>query len=232
VWGLNYDLTTEASTFGASYLRLHADPAELPERNGMTVFNVRAYTAPAPTVPDLSFEFEYAREQNGDLLRSDAWTLLAGYRLSQVAWTPRLSYRYAFFEGDDPETPTNESFDMLLPGFYDWGTWWQGEIAGEYFLANSNLVSHQVRLHTAPTEAIGTGLILYRFLLDKPAALDPAVTSKNLAVELDWYMDWDLNGNFTVSFVGAYANPKTAVQQAYDRTKSFWYGMAYVVYSY
>ena len=26
-------------------------------------------------------------------------------------------------------------------GFSDWGTWWQGEIAGEYFLSNSNLRS-------------------------------------------------------------------------------------------
>ena len=32
----------------------------------------------------------------------------------------------------DPATPAKESFDPLMPGFHDWGTWWQGEIAGEY----------------------------------------------------------------------------------------------------
>ena len=62
---------------------------------------------------------------------------------------PKLSYRYAFFQGDDPETPANEAFDPLLLGFYDWGSWWQGEIAGEYFLSNSNLDSHQIRGHVA-----------------------------------------------------------------------------------
>jgi hypothetical protein len=38
----------------------------------------------------------------------------------------------AFFQGDDPDTASNEAFEPLFPGFYDWGTWWQGEIAGEY----------------------------------------------------------------------------------------------------
>ena len=98
-------------------------------------------------MPDLSFEFEYASERNGDALDSDAWTLQGAYQFSDVTWTPTLSYRYAFFEGDDPATAANEAFDPLFLGFYDWGTWWQGEIAGEYFLSNSNLMSHLVRVH-------------------------------------------------------------------------------------
>ena len=49
-----------------------------------------------------------------------------------------------------PTTAANEAFDPLLLGFHDWGTWWQGEIAGEYFLSNSNLVSHQIRAHVNP----------------------------------------------------------------------------------
>jgi hypothetical protein len=42
----------------------------------------------------------------------------------------------------------------------DWGTWWQGEIAGEYFLANSNLRSHLVRVHLTPSKTLGTGLLI------------------------------------------------------------------------
>src|SRR5262249_51634337 len=144
----------------------------------------------------------------------------------------RLSYRYAYFEGDDPATVKREGFDSLLPGFHDWGTWWQGEIAGEYFVSNSNLVSHQVRLHLTPNDEIGTGLIFYKFLLDKPAALAPGITSNDVAFEMDWYMDWKLDKNFTASFVGAFASPGTAVQQAYDRTKDFVYGMIYIAYSF
>ena len=137
------------STLGLTYLKFHADRAVKPNRDGLNVFNARAFVSPFRALPDLSFELEYAHEENGDLLSSDAVTAQVGYEMSELAWTPKLSYRYAYFEGDDPATPTREGFDSLLPGFSDWGTWWQGEIAGEYFVSNSNLISHQVRLHLA-----------------------------------------------------------------------------------
>jgi hypothetical protein len=233
LWGGNYELAVgEASTFGATYMKFYADRDTKPDRDGLNVFNARAFTSPFRALPGLSFELEYAREENGDRLTSNAFTALAGYELSKMAWKPKLSYRYAYFEGDDPATARNEGFDSLLPGFYDWGTWWQGEIAGEYFVSNSNLISHQVRLHLAPSDAIGTGLFFYKFLADKAAAVGPEVTSRDVAFEMDWYMDWKVNKNFTLSFVGAYANPGKLVEQAYDRTKNFSYGMAYVAYSY
>ena len=80
----------------------------------------------------------------------------------------------------------------------------------EYFLSNSNLISHQVRLQLAPSEAVGTGLIFYKFLADRPAAYGPEVTSRDVAVELDWYLDWKVNKNFTLSFVGAFAKSGAA----------------------
>lgn len=233
LWGASYELAVdERSTFGATYLKAHADRNLLPGRDGLNVYNVRACTAPFSSLPGLSFELEYAREDNGEALDSNGWTAQAAYEMGRVAWKPKLSYRYAFFEGDDPATPANEAFDPLFPGFYDWGTWWQGEIAGEYFLANSNLASHQVRLHLAPGEALGAGLIAYLFQLDQPGSLAPRVTSRDLAFELDLYADWKINGNFTTSFVAAYANPQDAVQQAFARAKNFAYGMVYVAYAY
>jgi hypothetical protein len=233
LWGANYELAVgESSTFGVTYLKFSADQQVMPDRDGLNVFNARAFTSPLKALPGLSFELEYAREENGDLLRSDAFTALVGYELGEVSWKPKLSYRYAYFEGDDPSTPTNEGFDSLLPGFYDWGTWWQGEIAGEYFVSNSNLISHQVRLHLTPSESIGTGLILYKLLADNPGAVAPRVTSKDVALELDGYMDWKLNPSFSLSLVGAYANPGPLVEQAYRRTKNFAFGMLYLTYSY
>jgi hypothetical protein len=232
LWGVNYEFAFgEETTLGATYMRWYADPDEAPQRDGLDVYDVRAYVAPFPKLKALSFEVEYAREDNGEALDSHAWTVQAAYELG-VAWTPKLSYRYAFFEGDDPETTGNEAFDGLFPGFYDWGTWWQGEIAGEYFVSNSNLISHQARLHMAPTGSIETGLIFYKFLADEPTAIGPQVTSRDVAIELDWYLDWELNENFTLSVVGAFADPGKAVEQAYDRTNSFAYGMVFFTYSY
>jgi len=233
VWGGNYELALgKATTLGATYMRFEANPNKLPGRDGLNVYNARAFTAPLNKIPDLAFEGEYAREENGDALTSTAWTAQASYQLSKIGWTPRLSYRYAFFEGDDPSTSANEGFDMLLPGFYDWGTWWQGEIGGEYFLSNSNLISHQVRVHLKPSESVSGGLIGYDFRLDHPASFAPGVTSDHIAMELDAYVDWQLNSNFLVSFVAAFANPQEAAEQGYGRTSNFTYGMVYVGYAF
>jgi len=235
LWGVNYELAIgkdNETTLGATYMKWFANEAIKPERDGLNVFNVRAYTTPVPAAPDLSFEFEYASERNGAALDSNAWTLLGAYQLSGVTWTPKLSYRYAFFEGDDPLTSANEAFDPLFLGFYDWGTWWQGEIAGEYFLSNSNLKSHQVRAHVEPGDALSGGLIFYKFVLDRPRSLGPQVTSSDAAFEIDAYADWKINANFTLSLVGAFADPGKAVQQLTGRTKNFAYGMAYVAYGF
>jgi hypothetical protein len=235
LWGLNYEIrlgAEDATTLGATYMKWFANEEIQPERDGLNVFNLRAYTAPIPNATALSFEFEYASERNGDALQSNAWTLQAAYELSDVSWTPTLSYRYAFFQGDDPQTAANENFDPLFLGFYDWGTWWQGEIAGEYFLSNSNLTSHLVRLQVAPSEAVGAGLLFFNFTLDHPRALDLAVTENDVAFETDLYVDWKVNSAFTVSLVGAYANPGQAVEQFTGRTKNFSYGMVYAAYSF
>jgi hypothetical protein len=212
-------------------MRWFADPAVRPGRDGLNVFNVRAYAAPLETAPGLSFEFEYASERNGDALDSNAWTILGGYEFG-FSWKPKVSYRYAFFQGDDPDTVANENFDPLFLGFSDWGSWWQGEIAGEYFLSNSNLKSSLVRLHLAPTNSLGTGLLFFWFGADQPRSFGPNVTDSDIGFEMDAYADWKLNSNFTLSLVGAIADPGKAIEQNSGRTKVFNYGMAYIGYSF
>ena len=129
LWGANYQYAIgEHTTLGATYMKWFADAALEPGRDGLNVFNVRAYTAPLRNIPDLSFEFEDASERNGEALDSNAWTAQGSYELSDVGWKPTFTYRYAFFEGDDPGTTNNEAFDPLFLGFYDWGYWWQGRL--------------------------------------------------------------------------------------------------------
>jgi|tagenome__1003787_1003787.scaffolds.fasta_scaffold20879690_1 hypothetical protein len=231
--GVNYQYAAgENSTFGATYIKTYAHPNVLPNRDGMNVFNLRAFTAPIPDLSDLSFELEYAYEQNHARMHSHAWSALGAYQFSKLPWKPKLSYRYAFFEGDNPKTHEDEAFDSLYVGFYDWGTWWQGEIAGEYFLANSNNISHQLRLHMSPTQKLGWGVMGYWFHIDQPGSFGPGVTSRNAAFEFESYADWKFYKNFTLSLVGAFADPHKAVQEAYNRTSAFTYGMVYIAYSF
>ena len=232
LWGANYEYAFgEHSTVGATYMKLAAHPDMSPGRDGLNVFNARAYTSPLQSLPGLGFEFEYASERNGDVLHSDAWTLQGSYGL-EIPWKPKLTYRFAWFQGDDPATTRSEAFDPLLLGFSDWGTWWQGEIAGEYFVSNSNLASHLIRAHVTPNDSIGGGLMFYKFRLDQPATFGTGVTDKNLAFEMDAYTDWKVNRNFTVSLVAAFAAPGEAVKRTTGRTANFGLGMLYFAYSY
>jgi len=233
LWGTNYEFAAgEHSTLGVSYLRFFAHRDKNPVRDGLNVVNLRAYLTPLSAMPDLTVDAEYALERNGDLFASNAWTAQGSYTFSAATWTPALTYRYAFFQGDDPATRRREGFDPLLPGFHDWGTWWQGEIAGEYFLSNSNLASHLVRAQVTPNDAVTGGLLFYKFRLEQPASFAPGVTDRNLAFETDAYVEWKINGNFTANFVGAFAHPQTAAQQAFNRTKNFAYGMVFLAYHY
>jgi alginate export protein len=228
-WGVNYEYAFgEDTTVGVTYMNWSANPAEAPQRDGLDVYNLRVFAAPFAD-KGITVEAEYALEDNGLALDSTAWNALVGYQLEDG---PKFSYRYAIFEGDDPATPANEGFDGLLTGFYDWGTWWQGEIAGEYFVANSNLISHQFRVHMTPRENVSMGFMYFDFRADNPASYGPGITSDDIAQEVDWYMDWSVNDHITVSFVAAVAEPGEAVEQSSGRNDTFIYGMAFVAYKY
>ncbi len=232
LWGANYEYTFAKTTIGTTYMKWFADAELKPGRDGLNVFNFRAYTSPLSAAPNLSFEFEFADERNGEALDSGAWTLQTAYEFGDTAWKPKVSYRYAFFQGDDPQTVDNEAFDPLFLGFHDWGAWWQGEIAGEYFLSNSNLKSQLLRVHVTPNDRISGGLMFFDFSFDHPESVGPEVTDTDAAFEIDAYADWKLNANLTLSIVAAFADPGKAVQQATGRTKNLAYGMLYFGYSF
>ena len=232
LWGVNYEYAIgEDTTLGATYMSWSAKEDMAPQRDGLDVYNLRAFTTPFPGLKQLSFELEYAQEDNGELLDSTAYNALAAWQFDD-SWKMKLSYRYAFFEGDDPDTVENEAFDGLFTGFYDWSTWWQGEIAGGYLISNSNLISNQLRLSAKPTESISTGLIFLDFKLDHAESFDPLVTSSDIGTELDWYMDWTINDNFIDELRAAAAEPGEAIEQSNGRTDTFIYGMIFAAYSF
>jgi hypothetical protein len=229
--GINYEWLSSDSAWniGGSYMAFKANELG-PDLDGADVWNLRLYFQPfsAP----LTIEAEWAYEDNGPLLDATAWYIQPFWTWEEIKWQPTIYYRYAFFEGDNPNTVADEDFDPLFPAFYDWGSWWQGEIAGEYFLANSNLKTHMLRLHTKPTNNIGTGLIYFDYSLDQPGSYQDGVTSSDLAREINWYMDWSVNKMFTLSFVLARNNPGAAVKEAFNRSKSFKYGMIQLNFAY
>ena len=228
--GVNYEWNNKSKdwTLGASYFGLNANEIR-GQLDGARVVNLRAFGT-LSTLP-MNLEAEWAREQNDELLDSYAWYASGTWSWADSRWRPSLQYRYAVFQGDNPSTTANEGFDPLFPGFKDWGTWWQGEIAGEYFLSNSNLRSHMLKFDVRPNENITTGLLFFDYRLDQPGSYEDGVASRNLGQEINWYMDWRAFENFSFTFVVAHNQPGAAVEEAHDRTKGFKYAMIYVSFN-
>ena len=229
--GINYQwqATNSSWTLGASYMAFKANELE-PQLDGADIWNLRLYTRPW-SIP-LTIDAEWAYEDNGDALDATAWYIQPYWSWENAPWQPTLYYRYAFFEGDNPDTTANENFDPLFPAFHDWGSWWQGEIAGEWFISNSNLKTHMLRLHTKPRSNIETGLIYFDYSLDQPGSYQGGVASSDLAKEIDWYMDWSANEMYKFSFILARNNPGPAVEEAFGRNETFKYFMLFLSFSY
>jgi hypothetical protein len=220
--GVNVEYLDEGlGTLGAMYFHvLDADPPNLwYPRDGVDVVSLRAAEIRFAALENLAFWGEYVWErgggQDGD---KDAagWYLEARYSLPGVTWAPRLSYRYASFSGDDdPDDDTSRDFDPFFYGFSrGWGTWFQGEITGNYLLFNSNQTNHMVHLAASPTGTLELGAIYFNFSLDKNNYFGTPVTSDDFADEINLYVDWSVNDNLSISAVYGVAFPGDAAKQA------------------
>ena len=213
VAGVNLELPIDFVELGASYYNIV--DSDLPTRDGMSIFDVRVNAEKF----DISATGEFAYQNNNGSLEAFGAYGELGYDFNLIGTDFGLSYRFAYFSGDDPDTSKSEDFDPLFYGLYEsdpggeeeeveWGTWIQGEIIGEFVLLNSNLKTHTVRLSAYPWDDLWFNLIYYRFLLDKPEGLDPSVTSEHFADEIDFTVEWTpmdwlyLNGVIGVAIPG------------------------------
>ena len=163
-------------------------------------------------LPGLRLAGEFAYEKNGSDLEAYGWYGEIGYAADDLPWSPYLSYRYAFFSGDEESSSgKSESFDPLFYDGPDWGTWTQGEILGEWVLANSNLISHTIRLNAYPTDKLTLTALYYYFLLDDPGAA--GVDDHDFSQEVNLIADYVVTDNLSVGVVGAVSFPEDAAKQ-------------------
>ncbi|MCL2789084.1 MAG: alginate export family protein [Desulfobulbus sp.] len=191
---------TDIAILGGSFSAIESD---LSDRDGMQVFNLRGSINPFALINGpmilrpLTLEGEFVREQRDNNLPSGfGWYAAVSYQWSEMPWKPKLTYRYASFD---------EHYDTLFYSSTDWGSWFQGEITGEYDLFNTNLDSHMLRLKVQPVEPLTLNLFYYRFSLHNPGFF--GVQDSHYADEWDLTADWTVNRHLTVSLVGALAVP-------------------------
>jgi len=187
-------------------------------RNGMNVVSVHVGGNMVPVLPDFSLYGNYVYENNGtanNKMDANAWYLEPGYQLSDVMWTPKLSYRYAHFSGDkNPNDATKKAYD---PFFYNaitrgFGTWFIGEIVGNYVISNSNVNINQVVFSINPRDDLKLSVLGYTYNYDAKAQ-NAGVTSNDLAREIDVTAEWAINDHYSLATAFGAAQSGTGYRQ-------------------
>ena len=202
-YGVNLEYApTEKTVIGGSWIKNR--DSDFFTRDDLSTYSIRAQGNPFDAIPGLFLAGEYAWQTNdlagGVDVDANAWYLEAAYTFTETPWSPKIGYRYAHFSGDDPNTADIEAWDPLHYGqIRGWGSWFQGEITGQYILFNSNMNSHKFELAVSPMENLTLTALYYLFYFDEtPAGLDD-----HFGNELNLIADWVATDYLTVS--GAFA---------------------------
>jgi len=198
-------------------------------REGMNVVSLHLGGNFIPAVPDFSLYGNYVYESNSRVnskVDASAWYIEPGYQLSDVLWAPKLSYRYAHFSGDS--NPNDNKKTAYDPFFYNsvsrgYGTWFMGEIVGNYVISNSNVNVHMLNFSVNPRDDLKLSVLGYLYNYDKKTQYsnaNAAMTSDNLAREIDFVAEWTITDNVALSAAFAAAQSGTGYRQYQKTTNS------------
>jgi len=209
---LNYRLS---ETFSSGFVYANIFHSGEATRQGLNVMYWRGEGVPIASLVDFYVSWSIALESDGSTnANSLGWYATPSYTFSSLRWQPTLYYRYASFSGGG--TNGNRDFDPLFYGMSDWGSWYQGNILGNWVQSNSNLNSHQVRLNIVLSDKLILNLIYYHFSLYSKHETTPTihpVTSKNLADEVDLDFDVGITDWWTTALMVGANIPETAARQ-------------------
>lgn len=164
------------------------------QREGMNIYSLRG--AGNAGIENAHFAFEYAW-QDKDTGPEKAWYTEAGYTFADLPWSPDVTYRYSRYSKD---------WDSMFNGFSrGYGTWFQGEVAGNYAGPfNSNTAIQHVALKVKPAAPVTIGALFFDYTtLHKGDALNLG------GRELDLYAEWAVSEHLIVTpLVGLYKPKK------------------------
>lgn len=205
------------------------------QRKGLWVYNIRAFGNPAPESPGVFFKTElgYQRNENFDM---KAWAgyMQLGYNFARAYGHPSLSYRFAYFPGDNPGTKSYGRWDPLYTGG-DGQQWVQGSNMYKV-VSNSNEITHMVQLVHSPAKKLQTVTQLWLFLADQKNNLggNPALselkskfygTEINLTLKYFRSQRWYFHMNTAVTF------PGSAIRKNVPGAKTWFSLMFFIRYS-
>lgn len=239
VAGINIETTTADTfgTLGAMYLEVLQGGQF--NYDGMKVWNFRGAGLKVPGIDAFKLYGEWVLERGRDLQGggapndATAWYAEGELTIPGLSWLTRLSYRYAWMSGDRPETAKNEEYRGLFFTIFrrDWDTWYQGEIAGEYHLFNSNQITQMLKLKTFPVKQWALTAYYYHHELEEPHYFATAVTQTNWADELNFGVEHFVTNKFYGYGGVAWSTPNAAARQVFGE-HNFWVIQTYLSYTF
>lgn len=206
-------------TGGKGFYRLQN--GETLNKKGLWIINPKLWlTNIAGTGLFLKSEYAYETRQG---MRANAWYLGGGIKKEEWKLKPSLYYRYAFMEGDDPNTDEYERFDPLLTGGL--GTWVQG-LNFRKVVGNGNIVSHRIELMTYPKEKLRLSLDAFLLRTDELNNIGGPVPisqleSKDLGQEYSFTAQYSISKKFLLLGVFSTAYPGEAITDNLPDSKSW-----------
>ncbi len=212
----NLPMTLEAYAIYYKDYKLATVDGDGPE-NGFATLGLRVASKKGSRL-DYKGEFAY---QTGDLfdrkLNAYAFAVLAGYRLSDGGWKPRIGVEFDYATGDDADAEKTEQFQTIAPtnhmhyGYADLMGW-------------SNMMDIRASFRVHPSKTLRLTLDWHRFSLAETTgawinAAGQVVragttedVSSNLGDEIDFVFNWKAGKGFAVQggvaafFPGAYVD--------------------------
>lgn len=223
VVGVNVETTTKDTigTFGFMYLEVIQGDAF--NFDGINAWNIRGSNVKVPGIANLELFGEWILEvgtdQDGGGRDNDAvgFYIEGQYTFADAPWTPRVSYRYVRFSGDELDTADNEEYRGLFFTIFkrDWDTWYQGEIAGEYHLFNQNQVTQMFKVKTFPHPQWALTLWYYHHELEEPQYFGTPVSDTNWADEINLGVEHFIGKRFYGYAGVAWSTPNTAARELF-----------------
>lgn len=209
-----------------SHLRYYLPDGTIYGRQGLRVYNLRLYKNSGAN-GGLFFKGEagYQTNKNFDM---SAWAYYGelGWNFAKVQGSPTISYRYASFSGDDPNSKSYNRWDALYTG----GTgeqWVQGSVMYK-IVQNSNEITHRLQVVYRPApkfQMMGQVWLFYADQLNNIGG-NPALStlkSKFYGSEYNFTLKYFHSRQWYFHLNAAYAQPGTAVRDNLSGNAKDWF---------
>lgn len=175
------------------------------------------------------YAYEFDKERN---MSANAWYLGGGVNLTKVRTRPMFYYRYAFMQGDNPDTKMYTRFDPILTGGL--GNWVQG-INMRKVIGNGNIISHRLQAKVFPLPSMEVSLDYFHLRSDtylNLGGLPPLANlkSKHLGDEVTLEAQYFINRHFMLLGLASLAVPGQGIKDALPEGTKNWMSVQLAVF--